>query len=186
MNEPAQRRPFPLTTVAYWLCLVVAPLIAAVYFLASANPRIGPSESVAADMGALATDACDVAGLADATHTNPRRLNHLRQRRHERRSGRLPFTFNATSGMPSDVFGPVVREEVAMFEDFEFVHDWFAEVETVPGRMRQFACRKGDRVRAKFCRTSSNTASLHFDNGTIALVVPLWCIFALKGLAHAA
>ena len=65
-----------------------------------------------------------------------------------------------------------------MRDVIEFVHDWFAEVETVPGRMRQVAFRKGMFLQAEVRRGESviGSANLHLPDGTVALGVPLWCI----------
>ena len=37
-----------------------------------------------------------------------------------------------------------------MPEVIEFVHDWFAEVESTLGRLNQVAFRKGTRLRVRF------------------------------------
>ena len=60
----------------------------------------------------------------------------------------------------------------------EFVHDWFAEVETFPGRLRQVAFRKGMKCVAEILpvsveRNAAESASLRLLDGTIALHVPL-------------
>ncbi len=65
-----------------------------------------------------------------------------------------------------------------MLDAIEFVHDWFAEVETVPGRMRQAAFRKGSTLRAEIrpVQGRKGNANLHLADGTVAVGVPLWCI----------
>jgi hypothetical protein len=77
-----------------------------------------------------------------------------------------------------------------MLEDIEFILDWFAEIETIPGRMRQVALRKGSRLRAEVCpiacRTGANLADLFFADGTVARNVPLARFVIAKRLARPA
>jgi hypothetical protein len=74
-----------------------------------------------------------------------------------------------------------------MRDVIEFVHDWFAEVETVPGRMRQVAFRKGMSLQAEIRRSKSvnGSANLHLADGTVAVGVPVWCI-SVRAQARAA
>jgi hypothetical protein len=60
----------------------------------------------------------------------------------------------------------------------EFTRDWFAEVESAPGRMRQVAFRRGTRCRAAVRPTDNSasdapTADLQLTDGTTARGVPL-------------
>jgi hypothetical protein len=68
--------------------------------------------------------------------------------------------------------------EPAMLDEFEFVLDWFAEVQDqgAPGRLRQVAFRKGKRLRAEVRPVEDGNgqlADLRLADGTTALRVPL-------------
>jgi hypothetical protein len=62
--------------------------------------------------------------------------------------------------------------EIAMHENIEFVHDWFAEVETVPGRLKQVAFPSGTRLRGEV-RRIGKLADVCLADGTIARRIPL-------------
>ncbi len=62
-----------------------------------------------------------------------------------------------------------------MSEAIEFVNDWFAEVESVPGRMRQVAFRKGAKLQVEIHPIEEGTmllADLGLEDGSIARHVP--------------
>ena len=59
-----------------------------------------------------------------------------------------------------------------------FVQDWYAEVESVPGRMRQVPFRRGARLRAEIQPVANGdnppeVADLRLLNGTTARHIPL-------------
>ncbi len=65
-----------------------------------------------------------------------------------------------------------------MADNIVFVQDWFAEVESAPGRMRQVAFRRGARVRAEIQPVANGDnpaemADLRLVNGMTARHVPL-------------
>jgi hypothetical protein len=73
----------------------------------------------------------------------------------------------------------------------EFVQDWFAEVEAAPGRLRQVAFRRGDRLRADIRRIgdevgSAEVADLGLADGTTALHIPVSRFALIGGLKAAA
>ncbi len=73
----------------------------------------------------------------------------------------------------------------------EFTHDWFAEVESTPGRLKQVAFRKGARLRAEVRHVVGSegiaeAADLRLADGTTALRVPLSCMAVVKGQSRAA
>lgn len=77
-----------------------------------------------------------------------------------------------------------------MPEVIEFVHDWFAEVESTPGLLKQVAFRRGVRVCAEVCRVNAGNglpqvADLRLADGTTILHVPLSRI-TFEGQARAA
>ena len=72
----------------------------------------------------------------------------------------------------------------------EFVHDWFAEVESAPGRLRQVAFRRGAMVHAEIRPLDSGkraapSANLRLADGTTVLDVPLSCISVVGDRARA-
>ncbi len=78
-----------------------------------------------------------------------------------------------------------------MPEVIEFVRQWFAEVESTPGRLRQVAFRRGERLRAEVCNVkrvkgSGEVADLRLADGTTVLHVPLSLFTTVQGQARAA
>jgi hypothetical protein len=78
-----------------------------------------------------------------------------------------------------------------MFKLVEFTQDWFAEVESAPGRMQQIAFRRGAKFRAVVCLTNNSaddtpTADLQLIDGTTAKGVPLAHFSVANEMAHAA
>jgi hypothetical protein len=67
-------------------------------------------------------------------------------------------------------------QELHMPHLIEFIHDWFAEVQTSPGRLRQVAFQKGMKCVAEVTpdheRASGESANLKLHDGTIAIHVP--------------
>ena len=72
----------------------------------------------------------------------------------------------------------------------EFVQDWFAEVETFPGRLRQVAFRKGMKFVAEVSpvgiEQNVESANLKMLDGTIAIHVPLSRFSQVESLPRAA
>jgi hypothetical protein len=73
----------------------------------------------------------------------------------------------------------------------EFTQDWFAEVESAPGRMQQVAFRCGTKFRAVVCLTDNSagdtpTADLQLTDGTTAKGIPLAYFSVANELARAA
>ena len=72
----------------------------------------------------------------------------------------------------------------------KFVSDWFAEVESTPGRLQQIAFRQGEAVLASVYlnerKGSVSTANLRLANGTTAVRVPLSQFTVCDDLAWAA
>ncbi len=65
-----------------------------------------------------------------------------------------------------------------MPEVIEFVKDWFAEVESDPGRLKQVAFRRGARLKAEVILVNGGeedilAADLRLADGTTARHVPL-------------
>ncbi|OWK42155.1 hypothetical protein FRUB_04233 [Fimbriiglobus ruber] len=65
-----------------------------------------------------------------------------------------------------------------MTNHIEFVQDWFAEVESTPGRLRQVAFRRGEKLFAMVRPVVTNqgqapSANLKLADGTTALHIPL-------------
>ena len=75
-----------------------------------------------------------------------------------------------------------------MTNHIEFVQDWFAEVESTPGRLRQVAFRRGEKLYAKVRPVVTNlgeapSANLKLADGTTALHVPLSRFYVTENLA---
>jgi hypothetical protein len=73
----------------------------------------------------------------------------------------------------------------------EFVQDWFAEVESIPGRMKQVAFRRGETVLAQVgphreIKGEPTTADLRLADGTTARHVPVSHFTVAQELARAA
>jgi hypothetical protein len=80
---------------------------------------------------------------------------------------------------------------MALPEEIEFVHDWFAEIEGAPGRLRQLSFRKGARMRAEVRHVPrekgrAEAADLRLADGTTALRVPLMRFRVVEDQARAA
>ena len=73
----------------------------------------------------------------------------------------------------------------------EFIQDWFAEVESAPGRLRQVAFRRGTKILAVVCpilapAERAPAADLRLSDGTTARGVPLAHFSVGNELARAA
>jgi len=78
-----------------------------------------------------------------------------------------------------------------MPELIEFVHDWFAEVESTPGRLKQVAFRRGTRLRAHVRPVATEkgvaeVVDLRLADGTTALQVPVAHLAVVEERARAA
>jgi hypothetical protein len=78
-----------------------------------------------------------------------------------------------------------------MPEVIEFVEDWFAEIEDAPGRLRQFAFRKGVTMivevrHADSAKGLAEVADLRLADGTTALRVPLSLFAVVENQTRAA